>query len=111
LAIPSGYSYGSALLLLTSLIAFASTQRRILLANALSSDWRLAALFLSLFIIAVIAALYHGDSANIIDQPSRYLLAIPIIFLLRTIPVSPRAIWIGLILGAISAASLSYWQL
>ncbi len=110
LAIPSGYSYGPAILLLSSLAAFMLSQRHVLLTNTVPVDKRLATLFLILFLIAAAATLYHGDGNNLLDQPSRYLLAIPIIFLLRTFPIPPSSIWAGLTTGAVLAAGLSFWQ-
>ena len=105
-AIPSGYSYGAALLLLISLAQLMSRP-----AYYLSyEDKALAFLLLIVFLIALAAFLIHGDELNSLDQSSRYLLFIPILLLfLRTTP-SSRALWLGVLLGTLSSLGLALWQ-
>jgi len=105
-AIPSGYSYGFALLLLASLFYFFTDTR-----NHLSvEDKILTYLLLAFFLTAISAFFIHQNDVNTLDQSSRYLLFIPILFLILRVSVAPTAVWGGLTIGALSALTLALWQ-
>lgn len=67
-------------------------------------------LMLAYFLVACAAFLIHGNKPKTLDQASRYLFFIPILVLLLRVPPSSKAVWSGLVLGAISAFGLALWQ-
>ncbi|MFW7343424.1 O-antigen ligase family protein [Pollutimonas sp. H1-120] len=105
-AIPSGYSFGAALLLLTSLAYLLSRPAL----QPSTEDRALAYLLLVVFLVALSAFLIHGNKPKTLDQSSRYLLCIPILLLMLKAPPAARTLWCGLIIGAISAFGLALWQ-
>ncbi|WP_417252337.1 O-antigen ligase family protein [Castellaniella sp.] len=107
-AVPSGYSYGGALLLLASLIWLAGRPAMPHLTTA--DRWMIAAL-LAYFIVPSVMTLWLGNNLNEIDQYSRALLAIPIFLLLLQVPVSPTATWAAILVGVLLAAPLAWWQI
>jgi len=106
LAIPSGYSYGSGGLLLLAL-GYLCTRPAMLLSR---EDKALAYLLLSFFLVGLVSFLIHHNPPKTLDQSSRYLFFIPILILLLKIPTHPKALWSGLIVGALSALMLALWQ-
>src|SRR5690606_19820991 len=78
LALPSGYSYGAVSLLLTALAYFLTRPELQLSCN----DKALAYSLLTFFLVALAAFLVHGNEPSTLDQSSRYLLFIPVLFLL-----------------------------
>jgi len=105
-AVPSGYSYGAALLLLTS-FGYLCSQPQLQLS---AEDKALMYLLLAFFLVSLSTFVLHGNELKTLDQSSRYLLFVPILFLLIKIPPSPRALWLGLIMGTLSAFGLALWQ-
>jgi O-antigen ligase len=106
LAVPSGYSYGAALLLLAGL--WFCAQRPAL---GLSREDRvLAWILLANTLIALAICLLHGDRLKTIDQSSRYVMAIPIMWLAMQRPPRMSWIWAGMALGAIASAGITLWQ-
>lgn len=63
-----------------------------------------------IFLVAAIVCLLHGNRIRNLDLPSRYLLLIPLIWLLCKVPPRLAALWAGLALGGLSAAVLAAWQ-
>ena len=105
-AIPSGYSYGSALLLLTSL-AWMASRPTIALSN---EDKTIALLLLAVFVVSLVAFVFHRNSPKTLDQTSRCLLLIPVLFFMLKVPPRLAAVWAGLFVGAVSAAAVALWQ-
>lgn len=105
-AIPSGYSYGFALLLLASFFYFFTEKR-----NHLSvEDKTLAYILLALCLAAISAFFIHQNDPKTLDQSSRYLLFIPILLLILRVSIAPTAVWGGLAIGTLSALTLALWQ-
>lgn len=106
LSIPSGYSYGAVLLLLISLVFLAKRP-----ALELSrEDKTLAIIFLVIFLISLFIFLLHRDPPKTFDQTSRYVLAVPILFLLLKAPPRLSYVWAGLVVGSVSSAAIALWQ-
>lgn len=106
-AVPSGYSYGAVLLLLGSLVYFAS---RPSLAHLDAADWGIAATLLAYFLIPSLMTWWLGNNPTDIDQYSRALLAIPIFLMLLASPIRLPILWAGIILGVVLSAPLAWWQ-
>lgn len=106
LAIPSGYSYGAVALLLIA-CAYLLNRPKLELSR---EDKLFAYLLLCSFLVALGAFLIHDNEPNTLDQSSRYLLFIPILLLLLSVPLCGRALWVGLIVGALGALGLALWQ-
>jgi O-antigen ligase len=106
LSAPSGYSYGAALLLLISL-AFMTKRPALELSR---EDKTLTVIFLSIFLISLFIFLLHRDPPKTFDQTSRYVLAIPVLFLLLKVPPRLSYLWAGLVAGSISSAGITLWQ-
>ncbi len=107
LSLPSGYSYGAALLLLTSL---AYLLRRPM--PRLAREDRIIACVLLLFFAVALAMFWiHGNKARSLDESSRCLLAIPILLLLLDAPPRLAYLWAGLAVGALAAAGVAAWQI
>ncbi|RTZ43211.1 hypothetical protein EKL30_10025 [Candidimonas sp. SYP-B2681] len=131
LSAPSGYSYGASLLLLSSVAfiaisAVATLKSRKLRKNGVLLDGsmkpgRLAPLsiedkiivyaLLSVFLAAVLVFFVHGNSLSTLDQSSRCVLAIVMLFFLLKIPPRLAFMWAGLVAGTLSAAGVAAWQI
>lgn len=109
LSAPSGYSLGATLLLLGGLIA-TWRYRSVAPAGADIQDRTLITLLLAVFAVNALAVLWHGDSSKYLDQGSRYLLAIPILWGLRYVQLRPDWLWGGLATGCLATAGLTWWQ-
>ncbi len=107
-AVPSGYSYGGALLLLASLIWLAG--RPALTRLTVTDRWMIAVLLLY-FAIPSAMTVWLNNNLNEIDQYSRALLAIPIFLLLLHVPVKPANIWAAILIGVTLSAPLAWWQI
>jgi len=104
--VPSGYSYGAILLLFVSIVNLFSQSK----IGMSGEDRILAYLLLASFLAALVAFIIHNEQIKNLDQSSRYLLFIPILFLLLKIPPSAQALWAGLISATLSALALALWQ-
>lgn len=107
--LPSGYSWGAAVLLLAALASAPAwlrpgTPRA---AWALAAAWAAMALPWLLDAGALPASGWHWGS---LDRPLKYLLALPCIFYL--LRCAPRAgwLWAGVALGASGSGLLGLWQ-
>lgn len=106
-AVESGYSYGAVILLLSSLYFLA--QRPSLCLSA--EDKTIAIALLSVFLWSLFIVLLHDDSLKTLDQTSRLLLAIPILFLLLSVPPNLPQLWVGVIIGVILSNGIAVWQI
>ncbi|MCW8166308.1 O-antigen ligase family protein [Verminephrobacter aporrectodeae subsp. tuberculatae] len=103
--LPSGYSFGAALLLLAALVSVPVWCRR----RAPRAACWLAAAFCAmaaLWLLDVGVAWGWGS----LDRPAKYLLALPCIFYLMAF--APRAswLWMGVALGSIGSGLLGFFQ-
>lgn len=115
LSVPSGYSYGSAFLLLTSMaflacLAVRNGQSDHAYAPLTREDLAIMLALLGVFAVAAATTILHGNDASTLDVDSRCLLAVPILVLAVKAPPRLEAIWAGLIMGCIVAAGVAAWQ-
>jgi O-antigen ligase len=122
LSAPSGYSLGGGLLLLGGLVAAWSCRGwradgtdSHLVASGPCPQWTrqdrtLCVLMLAVFLVNALAVAWHGDSGKFLDQGTRYLLAIPILWGLRRVRLRLDWIWAALVLGCLGAAAVAWWQ-
>ncbi|MDX7901506.1 O-antigen ligase family protein [Aeromonas media] len=104
LSVPSGYSYGPALLLLASLCFFA--MRR--LNWVLPRELKCIGLGLSLyFLVMVISVWFDGGKISQIDRASRALMAVAILPLLACVPVRLPILLSGFGVGALLAFGIA----
>ncbi|MGV8898269.1 MAG: O-antigen ligase family protein [Burkholderiaceae bacterium] len=106
LIIPSGFSVGALLLLVGSLVLL---HKRGMV--RLQRDEKLLISVLAFYFLAsCLANGVHGAQIREYDSPMRFLLAIPVLFLLRAFPPMPYFFWSGLAAGAISSGLFAAWQ-
>lgn len=105
-SVPSGSSYGSALLLLTSLHYLAERPALRLSAEDKAIVYALACFFA----VAALVFILHDNPLPTLDSPSRFLLAIPIFLLLIKYPPRQSWLWAGVAIGAYSAFGVALWQ-
>ncbi|UYO93963.1 O-antigen ligase family protein [Pollutimonas sp. M17] len=106
-AIPSGYSYGSSLLLLTGLVYLSQRPWH----GLASQDKTLAWLLLAIFCINAGISLFHGNSMRDLDISSRFLLATPVFLLLLKAPPRLSWLWAGIAVGGFLSAGIAIWQI
>lgn len=106
LSIPGSYSLGTVMLLLAGLFFLAARPWRRLSREDRVFAWLLCIIFL----VALGLYIFHGDRIRALDLPSRYLLLIPISWLLCRVSPRVEAVWAGLALGGLSAAGVTAWQ-
>lgn len=106
-ALPSGYSWGPAALLLLSVGYYARSIRSLTLEKA---DLLIAASFLSFLAAAVLTTLVHGSDIRVLDKPSRFLAALLILPFLTRYPPRPIALWLGVAIGALIAGGWAVKQ-
>ncbi len=107
LSVPSGYSYGPALLFLVGLPLLAIKRPTV--------PWReedkvlLWALMYTFFTVVLLNVI-HAQPLSEYEQASRYILAMLVLTLALAYP--PKAVfwWSGLVFGAIAGGSLAIWQ-
>jgi len=106
LVIESGYSYGPALLFLASLSLIIYRPK----ISITKDDWKFVGLLLSYFTVYVLYNVGFSLSSRAYDGISRFLLVIPVYFLLISYPPKPIYFWSGLIIGAIGAGVFAIYQ-
>lgn len=106
LSIPSGYSYGSSLLLLGSLALLVRRPGW----QLSGEDKAIAYTLLAVFLVALLTFFLQGNKGKTLDQASRCLLVIPVLLLLLKAPPRLSYVWAGLALGSVAAAGLALWQ-
>lgn len=70
------------------------------------------AIFLSLILFCLVSlfeAAWFQLNSSMYDKALRYVLLIPIYFLVRKYPPNPSWVWAGIILGCMSAAGYTIW--
>ena len=104
LLLPSGYSFGAALLLLGSAALLTRRRQRLVLER---DDYWLIAAFLVYFVVCALSTIVNDSALNELDIPLRFVLAIPPFLLLRAYPPAPGAVWGGFAAGGIGAGLLA----
>lgn len=121
LTMTSGYSVGAVLLFIGGLLIWRQTCRRRSTGStrhepqSFSTGWSgedrlLCWLLLAVFTANTLAVTWHGDDLKYLDQGTRYLLIIPIVYGLRQIHLYRGWIVTGLALGSVGAAAVAWWQ-
>lgn len=106
LVVPSGYSFGAGLLLAgTAALPWLPSRM-----HARREDYLLIVVFALYFLVQISLNLAHDEPLRVYDLPTRFLLVIPVLFLVRAYPPDPGAFWSGVALGAIAAGLLSLWD-
>ena len=105
LLLPSGYSYGAALLVLAAMASAPLWWRQ----PVPHAAWWLATAFsgmAALWLLDVGAAWGWGS----MDRPAKYLLALPCIFYLMAFQPRPAWLWAGIAAGAIGSGLVGLYQ-
>ncbi|MCP8900720.1 O-antigen ligase family protein [Gilvimarinus xylanilyticus] len=106
--VPSGYSYGPALIFLSGLVWLPKTRPALKLNRR---DKILLATLIGYFAVSVVINLIHGASSRYYEEPSRYLLgALALLVILGVRPVAAFW-WAGLCVGAASAGLFALEQM
>ncbi|WP_447955892.1 O-antigen ligase family protein [Vreelandella sp. EE7] len=105
LIVPSGYSIGAVVLLLTSFVLLFERFPCTLTGRDKAV---ITVLILYALIVGALSALDVG--ARGFDRPSRFLLAIPVLLLILRKPPRLEYLWSGLAFGAMGAGSWAIWQ-
>lgn len=106
LVIPSGFSVGALLLLVGS---FVLLQKRGMV-RLQREEILLISVLAFYFLASCLANAVHGAQIREYDSPMRFLLAIPVLLLLRVFSPIPRYFWGGLAAGAITSGLFAAWQ-
>ncbi len=106
LIVPSGVSVGPVLLLVGS----AALLRKLDSAALEREEIALIAVLVLYFLVGTLTNLAHAAPLREYDSPARFLLAIPVLLLLRTFPPLPCFFWSGAAFGAISSGLYGGWQ-
>lgn len=106
LVVPSGFSYGAALLVLGSFALLYLRPRFALQRH----DWVFILTLAGYVFIYVSLNIYHNLPANAYDKLLRYLLVIPVYFLLISYPSTPNYFWCGVAVGAFGAGIFAIYQ-
>jgi len=107
LAIPSGYSYASALMILVSIPILLYKRPSLSLSR---SDWLLIGTLIFYCVVATASGLYHQLPGSSFEKPSRFLLVIPTIVFLLAYPPRARYWWGALTIGTLAGCVLAVWQ-
>ena len=107
MALPSGYSWGAALLLLTSLFTLPQWWRRP--PSWPQTRWLVAALVF-MGVDWLIDAIISQGSLRGLDKPIKYFIALPCLFFVLRYPPRPRALWAGLVAGSVSSGAVALYE-
>lgn len=106
LVVPSGYSVGSGLLLLGSVVLL---WRRPTL-NLQAEDKLIMAVLAGYSLIFIVQLLIDGASSRYMDKPSRFLLALPVLLFVLAYPPKLSSLWSGLVVGSMLTGGWAIWQ-
>lgn len=107
LVVPSGYSYGFALVLLSSIPLLLWRRPTVLLST---EDFLLLGSFLIYFVVYAIGSAMHNLPLRSYEGPSRFLFSIFIFQVLIAYPPRAAFWWAGVGFGAIAGSFLAFWQ-
>jgi len=107
LAVPSGYSYGPALLAIMSLFVF---WRKEYLFAMEKEHKIIASLLVSYFVLFLISVIVDGSSFSQLDRPSRALMAALVIPTLAKHKVKLEVLLCGFACGALIAACIAIYD-
>lgn len=104
--LPSGYSWGAALLLLAALLALPRWWGH----PVPREGWWLAACFAAMAVLWLLDA-RDAQGWSALDRPSRYLLAMPCLFFLLAFPPRGNCLAMGIAVGAAGAGLTGLYQI
>lgn len=108
LVIPSGYSYGAAILALISIVHLILSKKT---ESKLRTTDKLLCIALIVYFLTFFITAYHdGFSIRELERPSRFLFASLILIFLIHRKVRPDWLLYGIIAGAIGAGAISLYQ-
>lgn len=105
-SVPEAYSVGAILFFLIS-ATFLVREKDL---NFTREDKWLVTTFLFYFLSMLLLVIWHSDSMRHIDKPSRFLLAIPLVFALPHLPQKHEYLAGGVVLGTVSMCMLAMAQ-
>ncbi|MFB9847342.1 O-antigen ligase family protein [Oceanisphaera arctica] len=106
LVVPSGYTYGAALLLLGSFSLLYSRP-----ALCLQKEDKQIMTVLALYSLLFCAQLWlEGADSSAYDRPSRFIFAIPVLLFVLAYPPKLAFMWAGLVVGGVLTAGWAIWQ-
>ncbi|WP_375057348.1 O-antigen ligase family protein [Zobellella sp. DQSA1] len=106
LIVPSGYSYGSILLLLGS-VTLLWTRPELQLQKA---DKLLMAVLVLYSLFFMLHLWLEGARSSAFDRPSRFMFAVPVLLFVLAYPPRLAFMWAGLVLGSLLTSSWALWQ-
>lgn len=106
LVVDSGYTIGPALLLLAS---FTLLWRRPVL-NLQAEDKWLMAVIAGYSLLFIAQLLWEGVDSRVLDRPSRFLFAVPVLLFVLAYPPKLSWLWSGLVVGSVLTGSWAVWQ-
>ncbi|AEC21699.1 hypothetical protein PT7_3159 [Pusillimonas sp. T7-7] len=106
LSVPRGYTLGAVVLLLGGMYYLAQRPPLMLSGEDKLMAWLLA----GMSAMGVFSYLYHDNPTRSLDLVSRYVMVVPILLWLIKRPPSAKWVWAGLMVGSISAAGVTLWQ-
>lgn len=106
LLVPTGQSYGAALLLVPAL-AYLLVRP---FPSLTGPDRYLALTLLAYFLVGAASNWFHDLPYSSFEKPARFLFAIPVLLFLLRFPVKPIYFWSGVACGALGAGLLSAWN-
>jgi O-antigen ligase len=106
LVVPSGYTYGAALLLLGSFSLLYSRP-----ALCLQKEDKQIMAVLALYSLLFCAQLWlEGADSSAYDRPSRFIFAVPVLLFVLAYPPRLAFIWTGMVVGSVLTAGWAIWQ-
>lgn len=109
LVIPSGYSYGAALLLIGALVHF-FVQPKTYSEKHNKAAKTVIIILLAYFIIQLISVLIHHEESREIDKSARFLLAAFVLYALVKHPIKSPIFWSAILTGAITTGLFALYQ-
>lgn len=106
LILPSGYSIGPTILLLSSF--YLVIKRPYLSINR--KDWAIIAALSGYALTIVIINIWHNEPSASYDKPLRFILAIPVLLWLLVYPPRLSWVWSGIIIGSLSTGAFALYQ-
>ena len=107
LVVPTGYSWGAALLFLGSLFyvwrpaAWKALEKE---------DWQVISVLVFFCFVWVLEVALHAQGVRELDKPSRFLAAVLVLPFLLRFPPKPCFFWSGLAVGSLLTGGWSIWQ-
>ena len=100
LVVPSGYTYGAALLLLGGLVQLWRRPRL----DLVREDYMLMAALAGYSLLFMLQLWLEGAGSSAFDRPSRFLFAVPALLFVLAYPPRLAWLWSGLVVGAVAVS-------